>query len=275
MVIDSHQHLWKYDPATFGWITPEMSRIRRDFLAFDLLRELEDNQVEGSVAIQSIASESDTSFLVTEADRNDFIRGVVGWLDLCNPLLELRLNYYSGCSKFRGLRHLVQSEEDDRFLLREDFCRGIGMLDRRHLTYDLLILPRQLPAATELVKRFPQQKFVIDHLAKPQIREGRISPWKEQIREIATLPNVYCKISGMVTEADPSGWKPEDLHPFMDVVLEAFGPRRLLFGSDWPVCLVVAGYSQVIGLVRKYIRKLSASEQEAIMGKTATEFYGL
>ncbi|HUX84819.1 MAG TPA: amidohydrolase family protein [Chitinophagaceae bacterium] len=275
MVIDSHQHLWKYDPATCGWITPEMSWIRRDFLSFDLLRELEDNQVDGSVAVQSIASESDTSFLVTEADRNDFIRGVVGWLDLCNPLLELRLRYYSGCSKFKGLRHLVQSEPDDQFLLREDFCRGIGMLGPHHLTYDLLILPRHLPAAARLARKFPDQKFVIDHLAKPLIREGRLSPWKDQIRETAALPNVYCKLSGMVTEADPSGWKPEDFHPFMDVVLEAFGPRRTMFGSDWPVCLVCAGYEQVIGMVRQYIRKLSGSEQEAIMGNTASEFYGL
>jgi L-fuconolactonase len=275
MIIDAHQHLWKYDPDSYKWITPEMKILRRNFLPLDLLRELQENHVDGSIAVQSIASETETSFLVTEADRHDFIRGVVGWLDLCSPYVAKRIEYYRDCTKFRGLRHLVQDETDDNFMLREDFCKGIAILSRYNLTFDLLIFPRQLAAAINLVKKFPKQKFVIDHLAKPAIRDRMLSPWDLQIREIAQFPNVYCKISGMVTQDDPQKWNPGNFQPYMETVLEAFGPRRLMFGSDWPVCLLAAEYDQVLSLVKNFIQRLSPTEQDNILSATAVDFYGL
>lgn len=275
MIVDAHQHFWKYNPVRDAWIGKDMKVLQADFMPYDLLRELEENGVDGSIAVQADQSETETAFLVGLADRNDFIKAVVGWADLCSPFLPERLSFYAGCPKLKGFRHIVQAEPDDAFLLREDFCRGIGLLQQYNFTYDILIYPRQLPAAIRFVQRFPGQKFVIDHIAKPLIKDGSMEPWASGIKEIARQENVYCKLSGMVTETGKSNPAPEIFRPYLDVVFEAFGPHRLLFGSDWPVCLLNAEYSKVKEILSDYIRKLSSDEQERIMGKNAIGFYNI
>jgi len=275
MILDAHHHLWKYVPQRYPWITDEMAVIRSDFLPYDLWRELSENGVDGSIVVQARESEGETSMLVDLADRNDFIRGVVGWVDLCSPYLPDRLEVFGACPKLKGFRHPVQAEKDDQFLLRKDFCRGISMLETRRLTYDLLIFPQQLPAAIRFADQFPNLTIILDHLAKPLIRDRVMEPWETNIREIGRRPNMYCKLSGMVTEADWKNWKAEDLIPYMDIILDSFGPNRLLFGSDWPVCLVAAPYSQVLGLVKEYTSKLSRTEQSAILGLNAVNCYNL
>lgn len=272
-ILDAHQHLWKFIPSDFDWISRDMSVIRRDFMELDLFRELKENKVNGSIAVQGRPSETETSFLVDLADRNDFIKGVVGWVDLCSPYLPGRLAFYKDCPKLKGFRHVVQDEPDDRFLLREDFCRGISQLAAYGFSYDLLIRPSQLQAALELVEKFPNQRFVIDHLAKPLIKDHTLEPWATLIRRIAQQPNVYCKLSGLVTEADWAAWTAADFQPYLDIVLEAFGAQRLMFGSDWPVCLLAAEYQQVLALVAQYISPLSKAEQSAILGSNAATFY--
>src|SRR5690348_12253724 len=230
MSIDSHHHLWKYNSVRHTWITAEMKQIRTDFMPYDLLKELEENSMDGSIAVQADQSETETGFLIGWADRSNFIKGVVGWVDLRGKYLPERLDFYARCPKLKGFRHIVQAEPDDNFLLREDFCRGIGLLKQYNFTYDILIYPRQLPAAIQFVQKFPEQKFVIDHLAKPLIKDKMLEPWALQMKEIAKNPNVCCKVSGLVTEADWKTWKPEDFKPYLDVVFEAFGTGRLMFG---------------------------------------------
>jgi L-fuconolactonase len=276
MQIDAHQHFWNFDPVRDSWITDEMRAIRTNFTPYDLLKELRENGMDGSVAVQADASENETAFLVDIADRHDFVKGVVGWVDLKSSLLDSRLDFYhrtAACIK--GFRHIVQAEPDDMFLMGEQFCRGISRLGEYGYTYDILIYPRQLPAAVALTAKFPGQKFVIDHLAKPDIRDGRMEPWAAHIREIATHPNVWCKVSGMVTEADWRAWKAEDLKPYLDVVFEAFGPERLMFGSDWPVCLVAGGYARWKQALTAYLKGFSQEERRGVMGDNATSFYNL
>jgi L-fuconolactonase len=275
MQIDSHQHFWRYDPQRHGWITEEMSVLKRDFLPADLIPELQANQMHGSVAVQVDRSEQETMFLLDFASRFPQIKGVVGWVDLCSPRLPERLEYFSQFEKLCGFRHIVQSEGDDRYMLREQFLAGIASLQPFGFTFDILIYSRQLPAAIELVEKYPQQKFVIDHVAKPEIRSRKISPWAEQMRTIAANPNVYCKLSGLVTEADWQKWRTGDFMPYLDVALEAFGPDRLMFGSDWPVCLLAGTYEKVKELVVRYISELPAEQQAKILGQNAIEFYGL
>jgi L-fuconolactonase len=275
MHIDSHQHFWRYNPRRDGWITDEMSALRRDFLPEDLITELQASQVHGCVAVQADQSEEETMFLLGLASRFPQIKGVVGWVDLLSPELPKRLQYFSQFEKLRGFRHVVQSEPDDRYMLREDFLAGISSLRRYNFTYDILIYPRQLPAAIELVRRNPEQSFVVDHMAKPLIRSGAISPWKEQIEELAKHPHVCCKVSGLVTEADWHNWSENDFRPYLDVVFNAFGPDRLLFGSDWPVCLSAGSYRAVKSLVENYIREMPLAQQDKILGLNAAAFYGL
>jgi L-fuconolactonase len=275
MNIDSHQHFWRYDPERDGWITGEMSVLRRDFLPDDLLPELSANEMEGSVAVQSSQSETETAFLVELADRYPEIKGVVGWVDLTSRNVQDRLEYFSRFEKLCGFRHIVQSEPDDAFLLHEDFQRGIGYLGRYGFSYDILIYPRQLSAAIELVARFPGQRFVLDHLAKPSVRSGEITSWTQQIRAIAASSNVYCKLSGLITEADWRSWRTDDLKPYLDVVRESFGSERLMFGSDWPVCLLAGTYRQVKELVAGYVRDLPNEQQRQIFGLNAISFYQL
>jgi L-fuconolactonase len=275
MHIDSHQHFWRYTPQRDGWITDDMAVLKRDFLPEDLIPELQANHVHGTVAVQADQSEQETMFLLDLASRFPEIKGVVGWVDLCSPELPKRLEYFSRFEKLRGFRHVVQSEPDDRYMLREDFVDGVGCLQRFNFTYDILIYPKQLPAAIELVAKLPQQRFVIDHMAKPLIRSRTISPWQHQMREIALNPHVYCKVSGLVTEADWQSWREADIRPYLDVVFEAFGPDRLMFGSDWPVCLLAGSYETVKVVVANYIRELPEEQQVKILGLNAVRFYGL
>ncbi|HTS37461.1 MAG TPA: amidohydrolase family protein [Candidatus Solibacter sp.] len=274
MIIDSHQHFWHYDPVRYAWITDEMSILKRDFLPPHLLPELKSNGVDGCVAVQAEQSEEETHFLLELAEQNGQIMGVVGWVDLSAPNVSQRLDRLAQNKKLRGIRHIAQSEPDDWFLTREDFCRGIGVLKDFNLTYDILIYPKQLPAAIKLAERFPGQNFVLDHIAKPFIRSGEIEPWAANIRALAANPNVYCKVSGLVTEAKPN-WTNADFTPYLDVVFEAFGSDRLMFGSDWPVCLVAADYKSVYGIVAGYMKNLPIAEQRKIFGLNAIRFYGL
>ncbi len=275
MPLDSHNHLWKYNPVRDAWITPEMKRIRTDFMPYDLLKELGENSIDGSILVQADQSETETGFLTGWADRSDFIRAVVGWVDLRSNYLPERLDFYARCPKLKGFRHIVQAEPDDNFLLREDFCRGIGLLKQYNFTYDIVIYPRQLPAAIQFVQKFPEQKFVIDHIAKPLIKDKVLEPWASQMKEIAKYANVYCKVSGLVTEADWKTWKPEDFKPYLDVVFEAFGTARLMFGSDWPVCLLAADYAAVKSILTNYISGLTVPDRLKIMGENAAAFYGI
>jgi len=275
MNIDSHQHFWHYDPIRDGWITEDMSVIRRDFMPDDLLPELSRSHIDGCVTVQVDQSEAETQFLLGLAGRYEQIKGVVGWVDLCATTLPERLEYFSQFEKLRGFRHIAQSEPDDRFLVRRDVISGIRHLQQFGFSYDVLIYPRQLPAAIDLVQKLPEQRFVIDHLAKPSIRTREIAEWAKQIRAIAECTNVFCKVSGMVTEADWSKWRVLDFVPYLDIVFEAFGADRVMFGSDWPVCLVAASYDQVKTLVTEYAKMFSKEQQQKIFGLNAISFYGL
>lgn len=275
MIIDSHQHFWQFNPQRDAWITDEMSVLKRDFLPGDLLPELKANAVNGCVAVQADQSEEETLFLLQLAETHPEIQGVVGWVDLRAPDVAERLSYFAQFPQLSGFRHVVQAEADDRFMLRDDFLRGIAALAAFGFSYDILIYPRQLPAAIELAARFPRQCFVLDHIAKPPIRSGKLHPWAELIGELAQHPNVYCKLSGMVTEADWRNWKPEHFRPYLDVVFHAFGPHRLMFGSDWPVCLLGGTYRDVKNLLISYTSLLPREQQERIFGLNAIEFYRL
>ena len=275
MIIDAHQHFWHFDPVRDAWITEEMQVIRKDFLPADLEPVLKANGVQGCVAVQADQSEAETEFLLQLARGNSFIKGVVGWVDLRADNIKSRLEHFSQFPALKGFRHIVQGEPDKNFLLRDDFCKGIAALAEYGLTYDILVYPHQLPAVGEFVKKFKDHPLVIDHLAKPDFETGELKGWEQHMRGIARYKNVYCKLSGMVTEADMQNWKQEDFVPFLEVVLEAFGPDRLMFGSDWPVCLLAAEYEEVLGIVQNFISRLSATEQQQIMGGNAVEFYKL
>ncbi|MGW8265969.1 MAG: amidohydrolase family protein [Longimicrobiales bacterium] len=274
MRIDAHQHFWRFDPARDVWITDEMSTLRRDFLPEAMEALLAATGMDGTVAVQADQSEDETHFLLELAHDHPTILGVVGWVDLLAPDLPERLAHFTRFERFRGVRHIAQAEPDG-FLEREEVVRGIGMLRDFGLTYDLLVYPRQLPAALTLVDKLPEQRFVVDHLAKPPIARGVMEPWADRMRELASHPNVWCKVSGLVTEADWAQWRNEDFRPYLDVVFDAFGPQRLMFGSDWPVCLLAAEYPAVVALVEAYARQLSPPEQEALFGGNAARFYGL
>ena len=274
MTIDAHQHFWNYQPRRDTWITDDMEAIRKDFYPEHLFPILKKHGIEGCVSVQADQSEKETGFLIRCAQQHSFIKGIVGWTDLLSPGAQARLEYYFQFQEVKGFRHIVQSEADD-FLLQENFCKGIRLLEQYNFTYDILIYPRHLPAALQFVKKFPNQLFVVDHLAKPLIRQHQLNPWKQQLRQIAMHENVYCKISGMVTEADWTHWKASDFKPFLETVLEAFGPRRLMYGSDWPVCLLAADYEQQHDLVLQFIEPLSPSEKRMILGENAVRFYHL
>jgi len=275
MRIDSHQHFWKYNPIRDQWITDEMAVIRRDFLPENLLPELRANSIDGCIAVQADQSAAETQFLLDLAKRNSLIRGVVGWIDLRAENVADCMAMFSQNEKLRGFRHIVQAEPDDRFMLQPSFLRGITRLAEFGFTYDILIYPRQLPAAVELVTRFSDQRFVIDHVAKPEIKAKRTMPWAQQMREIARNRNVYCKVSGLITEADWKGWKPDDFKPYLDTVFEIFGADRVMFGSDWPVCLLAGSYSKVVQLIADYTNNFSAEDKEKIFGLNAARFYGI
>ena len=272
--IDSHQHFWVYDSEEFGWTGGPDSPISKSFAPEQLGPLLSANGFDGAVAVQARSSLAENDYLLGLADVHDFIRGVVGWVDLLSPDVEAQLAKYASHPKFKGVRHIAQGEADD-FLAREDFARGVKALSAFGLTYDILIYHRQLPAAIELVRKFPEQPFVVDHIAKPDIKGGALEPWKERIRELAKHETVMCKVSGMVTEADASAWKDGDFAPYLETVFEAFGPSRLMYGSDWPVCLLGADYAGALGIVERATAEWSEADRERLFGGNCAAFYGI
>lgn len=274
MFIDAHQHFWKYNPVRDSWIDETMGVLKKDFLPKELVPILKSNNIDGCIAVQADQSEEETQFLLDLAKDNPIIKGVVGWVDLMNENVESRLAHFSKDLKFKGVRHILQAETED-FILNPDFQKGISKLEKFKLTYDILVFPNQINNIITLVKKFPNQVFILDHIGKPYIKSGKIKYWKEAISELASYPNVYCKISGMVTEANLKTWNTKDFKLYLDVVFESFGIDRLLFASDWPVCLLAAKYEEVLKICMDYIALLSKNEQNKIMGLNAIQVYNL
>lgn len=273
MRLDAHQHFWLYSPAEYGWINEKMPGLKRDFLPQDLAPLLAANAFDGSIAVQARQSLEETRWLLEIAEQNDLVKGVVGWVDLCSPDLTEQLEQFTRRPKFLGVRHLLQDEPDDLYMQRPDFRAGIAKLAEFDLAYDLLLYPRHLPVALKLVREFPQQRFLLDHIAKPEIAIGVLEPWERDLRELAQAENVWCKLSGMVTEARWNEWWDGDFLPYLDVVFEAFGSGRLMIGSDWPVCTLSSTYSETVGIVMKYLHKLTPNEREAVLGENCARFY--
>ena len=293
-IVDAHQHFIKFDQREYPWIRADMTELRRDLLPADFLAAAQGLGERGTrpgtggsdvgvwsagvfrtVAVEARQSLEETRWLLEIARSNPLVAGVVGWADLCDPDLDSVLEQLSADPHLNGLRHVLHDEPNDNFMLRDDFRRGIARLARYGLSYDILIFPRHLPQTLELVRSFPDQPFVIDHMAKPRIREGELSSWHEALRPVAAYPNVYCKLSGLVTEASPHAWKPQDFLPYIDTVMELFGPARLMFGSDWPVCTLEAPYAEVLAIVDGAIARLNPDERESILRRTAESFYHL
>lgn len=274
MIIDSHQHFWLYDAERYAWIGEGMERLQRDFLPSDLEAEAGD-LVDAVISVQARQDSDETQWLLEIARDEPFVLGVVGWVPLVDPDVASRLAHLAEDPALVGIRHVLQDERDDNYALREDFHRGIKELTRFGLAYDILIYDRHLPAATKLVDHHPNQVFVLDHVAKPRIRDGELDTWAANIRELAVRENCYCKLSGMVTEANWNSWSPEVLMPYIETVLDAFGPDRLMFGSDWPVCLLACEYGDWYHLVDELTSTLSEDERNRIWGGTAAEAYGL
>jgi L-fuconolactonase len=274
--IDAHQHFWQYDPVRDNWITNEMSVIKRDFMPADLQPVLERNDIDGTVLVQTCHTEDDTRFMLKLAEENDFIKGVVGWVNLQSVNIEDRLKYYH--EKYpivKGFRHVLQNDPDEQLMLREEFKRGISLLNKYNFTYDILIYPKHLKYAAKLVEEFPDQKFVVDHLAKPYIKDKMIDTWKADINTLSRYQNVFCKVSGMLTEADWYSWRTDDFTPYLDVVFNAFSTNRVMYGSDWPVCLLAGGYNRALEILQIYTSRLSHQEQEQFFGGNAIDFYNL
>ena len=275
MRIDSHQHFWKFDPIRDQWITEEMTELRKDFLPGDLLPLLQQNNIDGCIAIQADQSLEETNFLLELAEANPFIKGVVGWVDFQAADIADKLAHFSSFKKLKGFRHIVQSEKDEKFLAREAFCNGISLLKEYGFKYDILVYPPQLKSVLEFVQRFPDQPFVIDHMAKPDILNKRIWDWENDMKKISKFPNVYCKISGLVTEAEINDWELKDFNPYIQFILEEFGLEKVMFGSDWPVCLLAANYREVCDIVEQNSLHLTEEEKEKLWGNNAAKFYGI
>ena len=273
--VDAHQHFWRYDPVEYGWIDGSMSALRRDFLPLDLEPLMRRAGIEACVAVQARQSLDETRWLLSLADAHPFIAGVVGWVDLQSPDVTRDLESLARHPKLVGIRHIAQSEPDDRFLLRPAFLRGLERLEEFGLAYDILIYSRHLPVAAELVQRLPWQRFVLDHLAKPDIRGRERDRWARDLRALAAQPNVAAKLSGLVTEADWTGWTSEDMHPYLDVAFECFGAERLMIGSDWPVCTVAGDYERTMAVVINYLAQRSSHERDAVLGGNAIRFWNL
>jgi L-fuconolactonase len=273
--IDSHQHFWKFDQVRDSWIDDSMSAIRRDFMPGDLEPILKKFEINGCVAVQADQSEIETEFLINLAEENDFIKGVIGWVDLRDDAVGKRLEYFSRFKKVKGFRHVLQGEADRALMLTPQFAKGISALKPYDFTYDILIFPDQLGYAHQFVKTFGGHRFVIDHIAKPDIKNKNIERWANGMKAIARHENVWCKVSGMITEADWQSWVISDFEPYLDIIFEAFGPDRVMFGSDWPVCNLAGGYQQMLSVVKNYTAKLSEDEQARFWGLNAIEFYKL
>ncbi len=273
--IDSHQHFWAHDATDYPWMSDEYAALRRDFLPDDLAPLLREAGFDGTVAVQAREMVAETDFLLGLAEAHPWILGVVGWIDLCDPAAEPLVERYAAHPKLKGMRLLIHDRPDVEFAVSADHVRGIGWLARQNLAYDLLLKPPHIEPATRLVDRFPNQRFVVDHIAKPPIASGALSPWCEEIRDLARRPNVFCKVSALVTTADWTNWTAVQFSPYLDVVLEAFGPDRLMVGSDWPVCTCAASYGRTMQIFRDWAATLSPSEQSAVLGGTCTQFYQL
>jgi L-fuconolactonase len=275
MQIDAHQHFWIYNPTEYDWIDDSMADLRRNFLPEDLASELKTSGFHGSVAVQVRQSLEETRWLLALSERFPSILGVVGWVDLRAPDLPSQLKTLTHNPKLVGIRHIVQSEPDDHFLMQPEFLRGIAALEEFGLAYDILIYTKHLPVAAEFVEQFPRQRFVLDHLAKPPIKSGDIDVWAHGIKRVAESPNVMCKLSGLVTEADWQRWTPEQIILYLDVAFESFGPDRLMIGSDWPVCLVAGSYTRTIEVVKTYLLGKDPRHREAVLGGNAQRFWRL
>lgn len=274
MIIDSHQHFWIYDPVKDAWITDDMQNIRRNFLPEDLQPLLDEQGIDGCVAVQASQTEDENHFLLSLAGKHDFIKGIVGWVDLCADDLEERLECFRGHPALKGFRHIVQGEPSG-FLSRPQFIRGVRKLAHYNFTYDLLIYHHQLKEAIGFVHQVPGVKIVVDHIAKPSIIDNIKDPWNMNMEALAAFENVHCKISGMVTEADWKHWKKEQFVPYLDKIFEVFGSGRVMYGSDWPVCLVAASYQQQYSITETYVSKLSDAEKRQVFGGNAERFYNL
>ena len=272
--VDSHQHFWIFDPIRDNWITEDMTNIRCDFLPEHLMPILGQNSISACVAVQADQTEFETEFLLDLAEKNSFIKGVVGWVDLFSPGLADRLQHWKSFPKLKGFRHIIQAEENG-FMENPQFIKGMGSLANFDFSYDILIKSSQITEASTLVKMNPAVDFVLDHLGKPPIKAGAIQPWASDIKELARYRNVFCKLSGMLTEADLIDWKKEDLRPYLDIVLESFGTHRVMFGSDWPVCKLAAEYDDVCEVMESYITQFSLNEQELVWSGNAIKFYKL
>jgi L-fuconolactonase len=276
VLIDAHHHLWKHNDRDYDWMNSDALRaLRRDFLVDDLVAATQSFHVHHTIVVQACQSVVETNWLLDEAAQNPLVSGVVGWVPLCSPDLTPILEQLAAAPKMKGVRHVLQDEPDEFFMLRDDFNRGVASLKDFGMVYDILIFERHLAQTIDFVDRHPQQVFVLDHIAKPRIREGVLSPWDGRIRELAKRENVYCKVSGMVTEADLCGWNVQQLQPYFDVVLAEFGPTRLMFGSDWPVLTLAGGYSAWVDAFRVFIAELSLDERERISSGTARDVYGI
>jgi L-fucono-1,5-lactonase len=273
--IDAHHHLWRYNAAHFPWMGEGMEMLRRDYLSGDLEEVARPAGVSGAIVVQARQATEETEWLSDVASRSTLIQGVVGWAPLIDPNVASLLERLAGLPKVKGMRHILHDEADPLYMLREDFQRGLSLLKDHDLRYDLLIFESHLPQAIALIDRHPHQIFIVDHVAKPRIRERRISPWRENLKELSRRENVYCKLSGMVTEADWNFWQEADLRPYFETVIEAFTPQRTMFGSDWPVVTLAATYGRWMTSVRNAIAELSKLEQERILAGTAVEAYGL
>lgn len=274
MKIDAHNHFWNYDPLKHNWIDDSMSAIQQSFLPEQFANVLFENGIDGSVVVQVEQCLDENDFLLNLANENSFIKAVVGWVDLRADNLDEQLQSLSLHKKLKGFRHIAQAEPID-FLSRQDIVNGVSQLSKYNFTYDILVFPQQLPAAINLINACPNQKFVLDHLAKPYIKSGEINHWKKDITELAKHENVFCKISGLVTEADWQNWKLADFIPYIEVAFETFGAKRLMFGSDWPVCLLAADYQNVKNILSTYVNTLSITEQNQFWGNNAVDFYSI
>jgi L-fuconolactonase len=275
MRIDAHQHFWRYDPREYDWIDASMSALARDFLPGELKQAMDATGFDACVAVQARQSIEETQWLLGLADRHPFIAGVVGWVDLRSPEVERQLAALAAEAKLVGIRHIVQSEPDDNFLLDAEFCRGMALLERFGLAFDILIYPRHLPVAVTFVQRFERQRFVLDHLAKPPIKSGDVAPWARDLRRLAACHNVCAKLSGLVTEADWRHWSPTELTQYLDVAFDCFGPGRLMIGSDWPVCTLAADYTRTMSVVIDYLVNRPEAERDAVLGGNAQRFWNL
>jgi L-fuconolactonase len=273
--IDTHQHYWRYSPIDYAWIDDRMSSLRRDFTPADVKPAMDRAGFDAAIAVQARQTPDETAALLAFADAHPHVAGVVGWVDLQADDVADQLAACADHPKLVGIRHIVQDEPDDRFLLRPDFCRGIAVLEEFDLAYDILVYPRHLPVVAEFVSRFPNQRFVVDHLAKPEIRHGRLDTWARDLEEVAVFPHVMAKMSALITEASWDAWTPEDLGPYLDAALDVFGPDRLMVGSDWPVCTLAADYERTMAVFTQYLAGRPAQAREAILGGNAQRFWKL